>query len=148
MSIQQRDGNKFSEPSNRYFLSDAAFLVGLQGEADLLRRIHAALKSPRWCIYLGRKAFPPGKPVWLEDGLRLGEDLLSALRNYPLLTSRTNEKLRIVYEHDQGVIYRQDVPLSFAERRFTARRVMMEFIPAPDDELSEERQDNHATLQT
>lgn len=141
-------GIKKSEPSNRYYLSDAVFLVGLEGDVQLLERIQAALKAPRWCLYLGRKSFPPGKPVWLEDGLRSGEDLLSALKNYPRLTSRGRENMRLVYEHAQGNIICQDVPLSFLERHFTSRRIAIEFIPAPHEELNQEREGAHAAFQT
>jgi len=61
---------KNSEVSDRYYLADAAFLVGLEGSPELLAKIYDALKSPHWVLYLGRKAFPPGRPVWLKDGLR------------------------------------------------------------------------------
>jgi len=50
--------------SPRYYLADAAFLVGLEGDdRDLLERIQSALRAPVWPLALGRKAFPPGCPV-------------------------------------------------------------------------------------
>ena len=44
--------------SNRYYLADADFLVGLEGsDGLLLRRLHDALLEPVWQLFLGRKAF-------------------------------------------------------------------------------------------
>ncbi len=58
--------------SPRYYLADAAFLVGLEGADDtLLARIHDALRAPHWPLALGRKSFAPGMPVWLPTASRL-----------------------------------------------------------------------------
>jgi CRISPR system Cascade subunit CasD len=106
--------------SPRYFLADASFLVGLEGDRALLERLDAALAAPRWQLYLGRKAFPPGRSVRLPDGLR-EEDLETALRMYPCESK--SERVRLVTDDPMGSEVRTDVPLSFAERRFAARRV-------------------------
>jgi len=128
-------GIKKTEPSNRYYLAGALFVVGLAGEdLALLEQIHQALRSPRWPLFLGRKAFVPGEPVWLPDGLKPGLDLLEALdsRVSPDLGSRPGtQKLRLVYEDPAGVIVRADQPLSFASRRFAPRRVTSTFISLP-----------------
>src|SRR5688572_6451376 len=42
--------------SHRYYLSDAMFLVGLEGERNWLRQIEEALKHPRWLLFMGRKS--------------------------------------------------------------------------------------------
>ena len=69
--------------SPRFYLSDAAFLVGLAGnDTDLLHSVRAALRAPVWPLALGRKAFPPSLPVWLEDNL-VDADLRDALANAP-----------------------------------------------------------------
>jgi len=121
--------------SNRYYLSDARFLVGLEGDdLDLLTRLHGALRDPVWPLYLGRKAFVPGEPVWLPEGLRPGETLLDALRTCPWLgcePKKRPDQVRLVLEDPGGPEVRPDQPLSFAERRFAPRRVRTEFIPAP-----------------
>lgn len=128
-------GIKTTEPSTRYYLADARFLVGLLGEdLALLKRLHAALRSPRWPLYLGRKAFVPGEPVWLEDGLRPGQALLDALQTYPWLGCDSRDypdQVRLVLEDPSGSEVRPDQPLSFAERRFAPRHVTTKFIPAP-----------------
>lgn len=125
-------GIKDTEVSFRYYLAGARFLVGLEGDLALLRRIHQALQQPVWQLYLGRKAFVPSEPIALPDGLRPETDLWQALSRYPLLGSRSNsQKLRVVVDDPQGWIIRPDVPLSFAERRFGTRRVSVFFIDPP-----------------
>lgn len=127
---------KFTVTSNRYYLADAAFLVGLEGEdRDLLHRLHMALYNPRWMLYLGRRAFTPGAPIWLPDGLQETE-LLAALRTYPWVGSTPQEharleRVRVVWEDPNGSEVRPDQPISFAERRFAPRRVRSEIIPVP-----------------
>ena len=76
-------GLKGTEPSNRYYLADAYFLVGLAGDdLEALVGLHNALRDPVWPLYLGRKAFVPSEPVWLEGGLRAGMDLHAATDNF------------------------------------------------------------------
>ncbi len=129
-------GIKDTEPSRRYYLADARFLVGLTGEDQtLLQSLHAALRAPVWPLYLGRKSFVPGEPVWLEDGLREGVALLDALRTYPWLGSdprRRPDRLRLVWEDEAGSEVRFDQPLSFADRRFAPRRVTTIFVDTQD----------------
>jgi CRISPR system Cascade subunit CasD len=119
--------------SNRYYLSDAAFLVGLEGDKEALEVIHRALRSPKWPLYLGRKAFPPGTPVWLEDGLRDGE-LEAELRSYHPLVHGSDGKLRLILESENGQFTRQDVPISFAGRKFTGRSVSVTLCDRPGKE--------------
>lgn len=48
--------------SRRYYLADAVFLVGLEGEDQgLLERAHRALKNPFWPLFLGRKGYLPAQ---------------------------------------------------------------------------------------
>jgi CRISPR system Cascade subunit CasD len=122
--------------SRRYYLADADFLVGLEGDAGLLGVLDDALKGPRWQIFLGRKSFLPSLPVCLPErppwgpGLRDAnlEEVLSA---YPWLGAFPRRKrdqkpsnLRLIFDSDDptGEV-RSDVPLTFAERRFTIRYV-------------------------
>jgi CRISPR system Cascade subunit CasD len=130
-----RGGTKGTEPSRRYYLADARFLVGLASDdLDLLSRLHDALRDPHWPLYLGRKAFVPGEPVWLPDGLRGDETLIEALKAYPWLGSAWREpddQLRLVLEDPSGPQVSSDQPVSFAERRFAPRHVRTTFIQAP-----------------
>lgn len=123
-----KGGTKPTELSTRYYLGDACFLVGLEGERPLLATLHAALRNPVWALFLGRRAFPPGEPVWLADGLREG-DLLEALATYPWLRGepKTFPLVRMVIEDRNGAEVRPDQPLSFATRRYAPRRVLHEY---------------------
>lgn len=111
--------------SPRYYLSDADFLVGLEGPNDVLRELLTALQRPRWQLFLGRKAFPPGEPVYVPDGL-LEAPLEEALLRYPVRhATNQGERLRVVIDATRGESneIRGDVPVSFAERRFATRHV-------------------------
>ena len=125
-------GMKDTELSNRYYLADALFLIGLAGDdLALLERIHSALRKPVWPLFLGRKAFVPGEPLWLPDGLKAGLPLEDALKTHPLLSERrSSEPTRLILEDPQGSIVRADQPLSFAQgnRRFAPRRLRVAFV--------------------
>jgi CRISPR-associated protein Cas5, Ecoli subtype len=49
--------------TRREYLADASFLVALQGDAKLIHDIAAAIASPKWPVFLGRKSCPPSVPV-------------------------------------------------------------------------------------
>jgi len=134
---------KPSEPSSRYYLTDARFLVGLEGEdISLLTKLYDALRAPYWPLYLGRKAFVPGEPVWLKDGLKSRGKLEPALIGYPwigcseerwqTLRSSAERPIRLVIEDPSGPEVRPDQPISFAERIFAPRRVSTKFIAMPE----------------
>lgn len=128
--------------SNRYYLSDAAFLAAIEGEdAGQLERYYAALQHPQWLLFLGRRAFPPSKPVWLKDGLKHGYRLEDALREFPYLhtekTYKTVEKVQMVLEDSAGSVVQRDRPVSFSERTFVQRRQRIVFISKPDRCLEE-----------
>jgi len=143
-NVLDADGKKLraSVVTNRYYLADAAFLVGLEGSPGLLRAIEQALRSPVWALYLGRKAFVPAQPVYLRDGYREGQALAQALEAYGWIIRKAGagadetaanprEKLRAVIEDIHGTIVRPDVPISFARRSFSSRRVSIRFWDAP-----------------
>jgi CRISPR system Cascade subunit CasD len=124
--------------STRYYLADACFLVGLEADDPaLLGDLHAALRNPVWPIFLGRKAFVPGEPVWLEDGLWEGRGLEEALGAYPWLCSGGNPpaRLRAVIEDPAGSVVVNDSPISFVqqERTFRPRRLRVSYLPMPVD---------------
>ena len=79
-----RKGPKTSV-TRRYYIADACYLVGLSSRRKgLLEQVQAALRDPHWALYLGRKSFPPSRPVWLPDGLQ-EKDLETSLLGYPFL---------------------------------------------------------------
>ena len=125
--------------SRRYYLAGAVFLVGLAGDSILLERLFDAVHNPVWMLYLGRKAFVPGEPVWLPDGLRHGESLMQALSTYqPLVpigrsSETVSEQFRVVRDDPDGEVMRYDYPVSFARREFLPRRISVEFVSVPLD---------------
>lgn len=122
--------------SPRYYLADAAFLVGLEGDdRGLLEQIHTALRSPYWPLALGRKSFPPGEPIWLEGALR-EEGLRDALLAWPRIATihreQRGEPVRLVLEHESEGAVRLDQPVApFAERRFGPRYIASEAVHVP-----------------
>jgi CRISPR system Cascade subunit CasD len=139
-------GIKECEPSDRFYLADAVFLVVLQGDDNRLKQLHEALKSPVWQLCLGRKSFLPDPPVYLKDGFQPGRDgLEEALRSYPYLCCHHpnhQDKLRTEIEVNfgQGEQVKHDQPLSFSERLFGLRHVKTGWVdtaklPQPKEEL-------------
>lgn len=117
--------------SERYYLADAAFLVGLEGDRALLADIDAALRAPVYPIFMGRKAFPPAGPVWMEPGL-LEVTLDQALTiTPPLVPINAKRRLRVVIDDPLGSALRHDDPVSFQERRFLPRMVSIYMVDAP-----------------
>lgn len=111
--------------SPRYYLSDAVFLVGLEGERALLERVHAALRQPVWPLALGRKSFVPSAPVYLPNGL-VREGLKDILSKWPDLLNGTappKHKRLLLEDAAEGAV-RFDQPVApFSERRFGPRLV-------------------------
>lgn len=147
--------------STRYYLADADFLVGLQGDEAVLRNLDEALAAPVWQIFLGRKSFPPGQPVRLPPdppagpGLR-PTNLESTLRHYPWPERRHEHddeappRLRLIIDigDEQAaanhigannafgmpvVEVRQDVPISFESRQFGVRHVRSTWLERPQE---------------
>lgn len=155
LGVFRADGSKLRDDETvqswRYYLADAVFLVGLEGgDRTLLESINAALRNPRWCLYLGRKGYVPSRPIWLRDGLREA-GLVDALCCYPPLLKEPPEAYRFVVELESAhvsadqtvaqVQLRMDQPLApFYERRFGARSVTV--FSRPREEVG------HVSVQT
>lgn len=127
-------GSLATVTSRRHYLADARFLAGLAGEdAALLARIEAALRDPRWCLSLGRKAFALSLPPYLPDGsLRLGRALEETLREEPwrdtYLGEHPPEMQRLALEENAGEAVLADQPLDYGLRRFGLRRVRFDVL--------------------
>ncbi len=114
--------------SPRYYLADAVFLVGLEGDGELLESIHQALARPVWPLALGRKSCVPSQPVYLPAGL-IEQPLREVLAAWPCLLSgqAPDAPRRVALEHPSEGSVRLDQPVaSFAERRFGPRFVKSE----------------------
>ena len=150
-TIIKADGKKSEDGvvSQRFYLADAAFLVGLEhGERQFLERIHAALYDPVWPLALGRKSYVPSEPIWIKEGVQSGS-LRDTLRRWPWIASQRQwenlfpEELLISFESaDESGVLKTDQPLSsFAERRFGTRFVCSEWIPFPQEATHVSTQD-------
>lgn len=141
-SIIKADGTQSKDGvvSCRFYLADAAFLVGLEcNDYSLLERIYSALRNPSWPLALGRKSYVPSESICMEDGLH-NEPLRHLLLRWPWISSLRKweerpGKLLVSFESpDRSGVLRMDQPLSsFAERRFGSRFVRSEWIPFPQE---------------
>lgn len=117
--------------SYRYYLSDAKFLIGLEGEENLIDLLYEKISKPKQQIFLGRKSFVPSEPVWLREGL-CNQPLEKALKEYPPLSDISNQNDFIaVLEtdlNDPEAIIRNDVPISYLKRQFSTRYVKTKFL--------------------
>ena len=126
--------------SNRYYLTDAVFVAGIEGSKESLETIRHSLESPSYPLYLGRRSCPPSLPLVLnlvdeslEDALsaavtpwqasswfqrRIGNRSFDAelLSDHPLCKDNAQDALEETVS---------DVPISFAmeNRRYSWRTV-------------------------
>lgn len=138
--IIKADGSGHHETAvtERHYLADAAFLVGLQGmDTALLARSHAALANPVWPMALGRKSYVPSEPVWMPDAV-VNADLREALLRWPAIAAPRSGQasgrwiLSLESALGEGLM-KMDQPLSsFADRRFGPRFVLSEVCDVPD----------------
>jgi CRISPR system Cascade subunit CasD len=128
--------------SPRHYLSDAVFLVGLEGvDVSLLQALHAAMLRPVWPLALGRKSFAPGQPVAIVEppfqGLHPGgleEALAAQPRLAPSRREHAGRPLRTAVEHASTGAVRHDQPTGpYALRQFGPRFVQTgEIAHVPD----------------
>ncbi len=127
--------------SYRYYLSDAKFLVGLEGDENLIELLYKKISKPKQQIFLGRKSFVPSEPVWLKDGI-FAKSLETALKEYPSLDDTQNQKeLICVLEtnsDDPEAIVRNDVPISYLKRQFSIRYVKTKLLQIEKEKNNDE----------
>ncbi|MDO5112100.1 MAG: type I-E CRISPR-associated protein Cas5/CasD [Clostridia bacterium] len=122
--------------TKRYYLADAVFLVGLEGDAALLKEIEIALRNPFFPLFLGRRSCPPeGK---LSLGIRENLTLEQALESEPALVPSKEDSLRLrimaeTSDMTKKAYFMRDVPISFNQehRRFGFRRVFEYSVETP-----------------
>lgn len=139
------DGKTSMPLSQRYYLADAVFVVALQSDDEaLLEEIRAAIRRPRYPLFLGRRAFPPAGPipVAIVDG-----DLHQALSAAPWQASPRRQRegashLEILVDAAPGEpadMSLEDDPISFDPRRrrhgWRDIRVLSVPLPGRDDEV-------------
>jgi len=141
--VIRSDGGKNDDCviSNRYYLSDAEFLVGLEGNKELLEAIESAIRDPKWTLFLGRKSNIPSLPICEPNGLS-ELTLISALQSYPWWWYKQNywdnkpESVRVKIVHDSNIgSLRNDVPIG--NRKFISRRVAAFLWDVPQNLIKE-----------
>lgn len=141
------DNGKPMPLSNRYYLSDAKFLVALSGEQPLLKQIEKTLMRPARPLYLGRRSCPADMPIVHLQESGPYDDVRDALRAEPWIASEWYRKrlersrrsgsfpeLEVVCDArpGEGGESRSDLPLSFgAVRRYGQRSVVRCWVPNP-----------------
>lgn len=118
--------------SDRYYMADADYLVGLEGnDQPFLEGLDTALQFPVWQLYFGRKSFVPSCPVHLPNGGLVEADLEESLRQHPYDLSKQGKpprKLEYILETPNSSDVRQDVPLNWEKRLFGSRCVETKFL--------------------
>ncbi|MFI0738866.1 CRISPR-associated protein Cas5 [Streptomyces sp. NPDC021100] len=105
--------------TERWYLADAAFLVGLQHEsADFLETVRQALERPRRLLWLGRKSCPPSGTLGLRVVPGALDTAFRAHRLLPVAHDDTEPTGRPwawfqVPPSERGATPVQDQPVSF-----------------------------------
>lgn len=123
--------------SRRHFLSDAAFLAGVEGELGFIETLQDAVEAPMFPLFLGRRGYPATLPLSLgvrEFSLRRALEAESwvAAEWYQKRLARQlraeTVSLELVLDAVPGEIGEsvRDVPISFAPeyRRYGWRDVI------------------------
>ena len=132
----------------RYYLADACFVAGLEGELSVLERFERALRNPEFPLYLGRRSCPPDRPVCgvplaEEDGGHSGvqalwegslEEVFQSVPWQAGVGSRRTSRVEAVIESRDGDREVMDEPVSFdpIRRAYRQRRVKHEYFELED----------------
>lgn len=134
---------KYTHVTQRYYLQDAVFVVGVSGTAGLVDALAAAVRRPAFPLALGRRSCPPTQPIILGTYDGALSDALAeqtwqaghaARREFQRRHGRPPHiDLPVTLETPDGDDVVHDVPLSFSlrDRRFTSRRVTHTWVSAP-----------------
>lgn len=129
----------------RYYLEDAAFLVGLESDdVNFLEKLEKAFKHPAYPLYLGRRSCPVSYDlvIGIED-----LPLIETLRDYKWIASKSYQwknnmrsKLRILSDKEGGIplMRIKDKPISFdiRHRKYEYRNIYEYDSLVNNDEIS------------
>ncbi|QYC44714.1 CRISPR system Cascade subunit CasD [Nonomuraea coxensis DSM 45129] len=121
--------------SERFYVADAVFVAGVEGEDALVETLRQALAAPVFLPYLGRRSCPPSRPIFLNIEKNAG--LIEALQREPWHAARWHQRRRrdersvelellIEAEAEDGPVDSlRDQPVSFdpLNRRYRLRGV-------------------------
>ncbi|MEM7801988.1 MAG: type I-E CRISPR-associated protein Cas5/CasD [Chloroflexota bacterium] len=134
---KKSSGAPHTEISMRDYLTDAAFLVALQGDQALISETSEALQNPVWPIFLGRKACVPTRPVYA--GVAEAPTLEAALASQawpPEYDRRPDTRMAVIEcrPTDPNAIRRRDHLVQRSKRLFEPRYTRTIQIPIPQTE--------------
>jgi CRISPR system Cascade subunit CasD len=121
--------------TRRQYLLEARFGLRLSGGRELLEQVAAAIRNPRWGVWLGRKSCLPAAPLCPGGPYASEDEAWQALLRAAALPANTAEadfaKVEEVADFSEGTDTLNDSPLSFGTadssgvdgRHFTPRRV-------------------------
>lgn len=129
--------------SERFYLADAVFIAVVEGNGELIDRLHRALRAPVFLPYLGRRSCPPSRPI--ELGVHHDQTLDERLEDEPWRASlwhqRSNHESTVRLEtivqangKDGPVDTLRDQPLSFdpRHRRYALRGIKRDHVKIPN----------------
>jgi len=141
---QPTKGDRIARVTERFYLSDAVFVVALSNPNEaLVEEIALALKKPSRTLFLGRKSCPPTRPVLYGIS---ASDCISALNETPWQSDQKTQDgylagevsldvFRDPIDSDEGFMADvvTDQPLSFdsAARRYASRGVYRTSVTIP-----------------
>ncbi|WP_367431248.1 type I-E CRISPR-associated protein Cas5/CasD [Streptomyces celluloflavus] len=91
-TAQHGDTGKSMPVSERFYLSDAVFVVAVEGDEALIDTLYAAVRDPAFLPFLGRRSCPPSRPIDL--GIHRG-GLWRALRAEPWQAAAWFQRRRV-----------------------------------------------------
>lgn len=125
--------------SNRYYIADAVFVAGVEGDPALIGGLEEAVRAPAFPLFLGRRSCPPAGAVSLgvvhadvEDSLRRCEWQASPWFRRMAPSTVALELFVDALGGDSEVVHTvRDVPVSFnSERRQYGWRDVIQ--PSPE----------------
>lgn len=139
--------------SQRYYVSDAVFLALLEGDRALVDGIDAAVRSPEFPLYLGRRSCPPAGPVALGVADMSMEDALeewSWLASVRVQKQRRDRNVRLATirdaaEDETASETQRDTPVSFDpnRREYAWRRIVRDTVEVPNPHGVAEAEPEH-----
>ncbi|UOR01728.1 type I-E CRISPR-associated protein Cas5/CasD [Leucobacter allii] len=147
-TARSRDGKESMPLSQRYYLGDAVFLVGVesQGRAEL-ERVQRELRAPAFPLFLGRRSCPPSGPIRTElrDGTieeAFADAVWEASRRHRLQRRNSArvelETLIDASAGESGTFRVRDIPVSFApeQRLHSWREVRAGVVAIPNPDVA------------
>lgn len=122
MSIPQKaSGASFGTViTRRSYLTDARFVILLDGDLNVLEKVKAALENPVWGVWFGRKNCLPATPLSPCLGVDRQAALDALLAFLPQLNSQPLDSLEYQEERrasvpGDGTFFQSDQPVAYGE---------------------------------